>query len=108
MAGRFVTVAEARRTPCPYSRAGAFCAPEGCKRWMFAPQGAQPGFDSYGTHPCQDPRATVEPERPASVPAGWEWCPADWAGDAMWAEPEAAFTGRFFGRCGRRGKRNAA
>ncbi|SNR99019.1 hypothetical protein SAMN04488503_2216 [Humidesulfovibrio mexicanus] len=110
MSGMFVTVAEARKTPCPFAKAksGAFCTPEGCKRWAFGPQDMQPSFGGYGTHPCDDPRAVVEPARPACVPASWEWCPADWAGDALWAEPRMEFCGRFVGRCGRKGKRDAA
>lgn len=71
------------------------CIGSACMAWRW-------GQDRFRTFIlCDDEAATIEPDRPPSVHADWEWCPANTLGEpAGWMEPEAVANARSFGYCG--------
>ena len=66
---------------CPMARTVAHCEGDKCMAWVWAE-------DRYRkVVVCDDEEATVEPERPAHVPAHWEWHPYDGEDGACWVQP---------------------
>lgn len=85
-----MTEQEAREKWCPATgtRAStARCLGSGCMAWR---QGPDP--DCYPNRiTCENPDAKVEPERPAHVPAAYEFSPFDGGfASAEWVEPQAS------------------
>lgn len=92
-----VMLKEAVTLLCPMARSspGAVqCSGSDCMAWQFVEDGRRL------VTVCDDQLATVEPERPAHVPAHWEWCAYDGEDGACWVQPADEAEQNRMGRCG--------
>ena len=103
------TEAEAKEKFCPNS----FTAPGGsdlcfasrCMAWRWYDKHSERRVRMPATQ--EQARCPEEPERPADLPASWEWCGDLWECDGednCWLEPQAEADARRRGYCGLAGK----
>ena len=78
-----VMVRAAAAMLCPMARTVSHCEDDKCMAWMWVDGGEVRRMVNV----CGGQMATVEPERPAHVPAHWEWHPYDGEDGACWVQP---------------------
>lgn len=92
-----VMLKEAETMLCPVGRTSnvdLHCKGADCMAWQFV-EDVRRKFTV-----CDQQEATTEPERPAHVPAHWEWRPADGEDFAHWVQPAKEAEQNRMGCCG--------
>ncbi len=92
--------AENRDRECNDNPQFARCIASKCAMWRWAEHEPWPQFKHCDS---ENYSAQEEPERPASIPSDWIFCPDDGEG-AGWREPEEIAAATRRGYCGIAGK----